>query len=194
MLKINRKKDERVVHACTNNCADIPNGVTVNSTELVAGSVLKEGSALAKDASTGLYHVCKTALVVENVSNSDTDIEVAKGSQFKVGEYVMAKAGAKAYAISEIDKSNAAYDKITVGTTLGIAISKGESIQQAAAGSSSTTSALKYVPTALTGDSYDVDGLSNVAVVAVTIGQFKESIIPPVSADMKKTLTGIVFI
>ena len=34
-LRIDRKKDERVVHACTHNLADIPNGVTVCSADLI---------------------------------------------------------------------------------------------------------------------------------------------------------------
>ena len=46
-LKIDRKQDKRVVHACTHMLADIPNGVTVCSSELVAGGILQEGTALA---------------------------------------------------------------------------------------------------------------------------------------------------
>ena len=47
----------------------------------------------------------------------------------------------------------------------------------------------------MTGDSYTVEALSNHAVVAVTIGQFKESVIPAVGDDIKAAFAGsIVFI
>jgi hypothetical protein len=44
------------------------------------------------------------------------------------------------------------------------------------------------------GDSYDVEALNNHFVAAVTIGQFKESVIPPISEAIKSALKGIVFI
>lgn len=47
-LRIDRKKDERVVHACTHNLADIPNGVTVCSADLIPGGILREGTAIGK--------------------------------------------------------------------------------------------------------------------------------------------------
>ena len=193
MLKINRQKDERVVHACTNNLADIPNGVTVCSAELVPDSVLLEGTAIAP-AADGLYHVCKTAKLTEAATTSTTDYKVAKGHQFKVGDFVMAKVGGKAYAITAINNGNPTYDVITVGTTLGVAVKVGESLQLAAAESTGTSSKLKYAPIALTGDGYDIKKLDNHAVSAVTIGQFKKDLIPAVSDDMMATLRGIVLI
>ena len=98
-LTIKRKEDKRVVHACTHNLADIPNGVTVKSAELVSGSILKEGTAIGK-GSDGLYHVEKTALVVEAVAASGTSVKIAKGSHFKVGDFVMSAVNGKAYAIN----------------------------------------------------------------------------------------------
>ncbi|MFR4462196.1 MAG: hypothetical protein ACLT63_15395 [Bacteroides xylanisolvens] len=46
----------------------------------------------------------------------------------------------------------------------------------------------------MTGDSYDVEALNNHFVTAVTIGQFKESVIPAVSDDIKAALPGISLI
>lgn len=190
-LRIDRKQDKRVVHACTHNVADIPNGVTVSAADLVAGSVLQEGTPIGKD-SAGLYHVVKTAKITEAASNTATTYKVEKGHHFKKGDFVMLKVGGKAYAITAIDASNAAYDEITVGTTLGVAAKVGEALVQAAAESTGTASAFKYAPKAMTGDSYTVEALSNHAVVAVTIGQFKESIIPALSDDIKKAFAGSI--
>lgn len=193
-LRIDRKQDKRVVHACTHNLADIPNGVTVSAADLIAGSVLQEGTALGKD-SAGLYHVVKTARLTEAATTSTTVYKVEKGHHFKEGDFVMLKKGGKAYAIASINKANAAYDEITVGTTLGVTAAIGGALMQAAAESTGSSSAFKYQPKAMTGDSYTVEALSNHAVVAVTIGQFKESVIPAVGDDIKAAFAGsIVFI
>lgn len=191
-LTIKRKEDKRVVHACTHNLADIPNGVTVKSAELVSGSILKEGTAIGK-GSDGLYHVEKTALVVENVAASGTSIKIAKGSHFKVGDFVMSAVNGKAYAITAIDTTNATYDTVTIGTAIG-EIAKNAIIMLADGEHASSGAAFKFAPKALTGDSYDVEALSNHLVSAVTIGQFKESVIPPINNAILGALKGIVLI
>lgn len=191
-LTIKRKEDKRVVHACTHNIADIPNGVTVKSAELVSGSVLKEGTAIGK-GSDELYHVEKTALVVEAVAASGTSVKIAKGSHFKVGDFVMSAVNGKAYAITAIDTTNATYDTVTIGTAIG-AIAKGAIIMLADGEHASSGAAFKFAPKALTGDSYDVEALSNHLVSAVTIGQFKESVIPPINDAILGALKGIVLI
>lgn len=191
-LTIKRKEDKRVVHACTHNLADIPNGVTVKSAELVSGSVLKEGTAIGK-GSDGLYHVEKTALVVEAVAASGTSIKIAKGSHFKVGDFVMSAVNGKAYAITAIDTTNATYDTVTIGTAIGV-IAKDAIIMLADGEHASSGAAFKFAPKALTGDSYDVEALSNHLVSAVTIGQFKESVIPPINDAILGALKGIVLI
>ena len=191
-LTIKRKEDKRVVHACTHNLADIPNGVTVKSAELVSGSILKEGTAIGK-GSDGLYHVEKTALVVETVASSGTSVKIAKGSHFKVGDFVMSAVNGKAYAITAIDTTNATYDTVTIGTAIG-AIEKDAIIMLADGEHASSGAAFKFAPKALTGDSYDVEALSNHLVSAVTIGQFKESVIPPINDAILGELKGIVLI
>lgn len=191
-LTIKRKEDKRVVHACTHNLADIPNGVTVKSAELVSGSILKEGTAIGK-GSDGLYHVEKTALVVEAVAASGTSVKIAKGSHFKVGDFVMSAVNGKAYAITAIDTTNATYDTVTIGTAIGV-IAKDAILMLADGEHASSGAAFKFTPKALTGDSYDVEALSNHLVSAVTIGQFKESVIPPINDAILGALKGIVLI
>ena len=191
-LRIDRKQDKRVVHACTHNLADIPNGVTVCSADLVAGGVLQEGTVIGKDEA-GLFHAVKTARVTEEATNAATSYKVAKGHHFKKGDFVMLKVGDKAYAVTGIDSSEATHDTITVGTTLGEAVKVGDALVEAKAQAASGA-AFKYKPKAMTGDSYDVEALNNHFVTAVTIGQFKESVIPAVSDDIKAALPGIVLI
>lgn len=190
--RIKREQDERTAHACTNNLADIPNGVTVCVADLIPGVPLREGTAIAPDEA-GLYHVVKTASVVEAATTTATAYKVAKGHHFKVGDFVMFKTGAKSYAITAIDTTPATFDTITVGTTLGAAIPIGGTLTQAKA-ESATTSAFKYAPFAVCGDSYPVEALSNTAVAAVTFGQFKAALCPPISDDIKAALPTIKFI
>ena len=191
-MRIQRKQDERIAHACTHNLADIPNGVTVCVADLIPGIPLREGSAIGPDEA-GLYHLVKTARVTEAATNAATEYKVAKGHHFKVGDFVMIKTGGASYAITGIDSTPATHDIITVGTTLGKAVAVGGTLTQAKA-ESATTSAFKYTPVAACGDSYDVEALTNTPIAAVTFGQFKAALCPAVSDDIKAALTTVKFI
>lgn len=193
MLKIDRKKDNRVIRAFTHKLADIPNGITVSAADLTQ-KVLHEGTPVGKDEN-GLYHVVKVAVLSAAATNTATAYTVKKGHNFKVGDVVMLATGSKAYTITEIatNADNATSDDLTVDTTLGMAAKAGDSLYLAAKAGASG-SAFKYAPVALVGESYDVDELSNHIVNAWTIGQIRESNIPPIGAEVKAKLTGIQFI
>lgn len=193
MLKIDRKKDNRVIRAFTHKLADIPNGITVSAADLTQ-KVLHEGTPVGKDEN-GLYHVVKVAVLSADATNTATAYTVKKGHNFKVGDVVMLATGSKAYTITEIatNADDATSDDLTVDTTLGTAAKAGDSLYLAAKDGASG-SAFKYAPVALVGESYDVDELSNHIVNAWTIGQIRESNIPPIGAEVKAKLTGIQFI
>lgn len=193
MLKIDRKKDNRVIRAFTHKLADIPNGITVSAADLTQ-KVLHEGTPVGKDEN-GLYHVVKVAVLSADATNTATAYTVKKGHNFKVGDVVMLATGSKAYTITEIatNADDATSDDLTVGTTLGVAAKAGDSLYLAAKAGASGA-AFKYTPVALVGESYDVDALSNHIVNAWTIGQIRESNIPPIGAEVKAKLTGIQFI
>lgn len=191
-MRYQRKQDERTAHACTHNLADIPNGVTVSVADLIPGVPLREGSAIAPDEA-GFYHLVKTAEVTEAATSTATAYKVAKGHHFKVGDFVMFKTGAKSYAITAIDTTAKTHDTITVGTTLGAAIPVGGVLTQAKE-ESATVSAFKYAPFACVGDSYPVEALTNTPVPAVTFGQFKTALCPPISDAIKAALPTIKFI
>lgn len=193
MLKIDRKKDNRVIRAFTHKLADIPNGITVSAADLTQ-KVLHEGTPVGKDEN-GLYHVVKVAVLSADATNTATAYTVKKGHNFKVGDVVMLATGSTAYTITEIatNADDATSDDLTVDTTLGTAAKAGDSLYLAAKAGASG-SAFKYAPVALVGESYDVDELSNHIVNAWTIGQIRESNIPPIGAEVKAKLTGIQFI
>ena len=195
MLTIIRQKDNRVVRAFTHRLADIPNGVNVSSSEFTQ-SVLKEGTPVGKDATTGLYHPVKVAILTAAAGATDVTYTVAKGHNFKVGDFIMLKPGAKAYAITAIatNETDETSDDITVGTTLGAAAAKGDGIYQAKAEATGTQSKFKYEPVGLVGESYDIEPNSNLLVNVVTIGQVREALIPALGAEVKAKLPLIKFI
>lgn len=193
MLKIERKKDNRVIHAFTHKLADIPNGITVSAADFTQ-KTLHEGTPVGRDAN-GLYHIVKMALLTADATNAATAYTVKKGHNFKVGEVVMLTPNGKAYAITAIatNADNPNSDDLTVETTLGVAAKAGAVLYHAAKAGASD-SAFKYAPEALVGESYDVEALANHVVNAVTIGQIRESNIPAVGSEVKEKLTGIHFI
>ncbi|MDR2627126.1 MAG: hypothetical protein LBC40_03725 [Dysgonamonadaceae bacterium] len=83
----------------------------------------------------GLGHILVAAVLSADATSSDTEYRVKKGHQFKVGQFVTSgdAASVKAYAITAIDVSNADYDVITVGTTLGVALPLGSTLHQVTA-------------------------------------------------------------
>lgn len=195
MLTIVRQKDNRVVRAFTHRLADIPNGVNVSSSEFTQ-SVLKEGTPVGKDATTGLYHPVKVAILTAAAGATDVAYTVAKGHNFKVGDFIMLKPAGKAYAITAIatNETDETSDDITVGTTLGAAAAKGDGIYQAAAQAATNVSDFKYQPIGLVGESYDVEPNSNLLANVVTIGQVREALIPAPGAEVKAKLPLIKFI
>lgn len=97
-------------------------GFVLDDSTLTAGNTVKAGQPLGFDESTRKAKVVKLAKVYENAISSATAIKVYKGHHFKVGDYIAKTAGSAAYAITVIDTSNASYDTLTVGTTLGVAL------------------------------------------------------------------------
>ena len=149
-MTVKRRKDTRTPRVIMHRIADIRGGVSVKVSEL-GGDFIQEGAVLSKADEKGICHVVKIAQVTAEVGASDKTIKVKKGHNFVKGDFIMTKVGGVAYDITAIDtESSKTFDTITVSTTLG-AISQGGFIIEAAAKSTSTTSALKYVPQSING-------------------------------------------
>ncbi len=187
MLEIKREKDSRVVKCILHRVADIPGGVGIDTANL-GGNALKEGTPLGK-GSNGLYKVVKTAKVTENASNSATSIKVAKGHHFIAGDKI-SNGTANAQTISSIDKTNAAYDVITVGTTLGAALSVGDVLFEANSGATT----LAVTPICVAGSNYDVEAGKNLFVDAWVIAVVLEGNAPVVNSTIKTALKTVVYV
>lgn len=187
MLKIDRKKDNRVVKCILHRVADIPGGVTI-SVATLGGSALLEGTPVGK-GKDGMYNVCKTAQIVTDATATDTIYEVAKGHHFKVGDR-FAIDDANGQKITAIDKSDVAKDKITLEATLG-AVVKADTC---AFESSGANKVAKVAPIAIAGSNYDVDPNSNLFVDAWVHAVVRESNAPKVSDTLKEALKCVSYI
>lgn len=187
-MQVKRKKDNRVVKCILHRVADIPGGVTVETASL-GGKALFEGTPLGK-GSNGLYKVAKTAQITATATATATTYEVAKGHHFKVGDRFSA-GGANGQSITAIDKSDPAKDTITVGTTLGKALSVGDVAFESA--EANTTP--KVEPTVIAGSNYDVDpDGDNLWVDAWVIAVVRDSNSPAIPSAMLSTLKGIHYV
>ncbi|MBR8535394.1 hypothetical protein KDU71_07465 [Carboxylicivirga sediminis] len=104
-------------------------GFTFDRSVLKDGvDMLEKGALFAADYANKTAKLVKTAKLHANATNAATDYQVGKNHQFKVGEYFAATKGGAAYAITAVDTSNAAYDVITLGTTLGVALTAADDV------------------------------------------------------------------
>lgn len=172
---------------------DISGGVTVAAADFTNGAIIPAGSVIGKDTN-GLYHILKTARLHTAATNTATDYLVLKGHGFKVGDFMAALTGAKAYAITAINTGNADYDTISVGTTLGVAIAQYAGVFQALAESTSTTSAFKVAPLAVTGSSLELKTGDTNVVDAYLRATLIEANVPVATAQIKAALPQILWL
>jgi len=103
-------------------------GFYLASTGLPAGTIIPAGTGFVYDEATRVATMWGGAVLYADAGNTDVTYQVKKGHTLIVGKYLAAVSGGKAYAITAIDTSNAAYDVLTVGTTLGAALTAGANL------------------------------------------------------------------
>lgn len=104
----------------------VQGGFLLIKTNLAKGLILYRGTPLVYDEAARTATLLGVAKIHANASNSATSYQIEKGSNLLSGNYLAVAPGGAAYAITGIDTSNAAYDTVTVGTTLGVAVTAGE--------------------------------------------------------------------
>ena len=198
-MTVTRRKDTRTPRVFMHKTADIRGGVSVKVSEL-GGDFLNEGAVLSAP-DNGICHVVKIAVLSAEATDTATDIKVNKGHNFKVGDFIMADEGGKAYAITSITTTEKTHDTIKVKTTLGVKIEKGgfiieaaaeataESAAESAAETAAETSKLKYTPLSLVGTGKPIVQNSNLDTDAWLIGVTKGN---PLPECVMKHLKGII--
>ncbi len=95
-------------------------GFLLITTGLTIGAILLAGTPLVFDEAARTATVLHVGVAQATAGGAATAYRLKKGHTFKVGDYLASGAvGGKAYAITAIDTSNADYDELTVGTTIG---------------------------------------------------------------------------
>lgn len=194
-MTVTRRKDTRTPRVFMHKTADIRGGVSVKVSEL-GGDFLNEGAVLSAP-DNGICHVVKIAVLSAEAAEAATEIKVNKGHNFKVGDFIMADEGGKAYAIISITTTEKTYDTINVKASLGVKIKKGgfiieaatESAAESPAESAAETSKLKYTPLSLVGTGKPIVQNSNLDTDAWLIGVTKGN---PLPECVMKHLKGII--
>ena len=148
------------------------------------GLVIPAGTPIGFDESTRIAKVCKIGVAQANATNTATTYKVLKGSLLKVGMSINSGAGT-ARSITEIDTTNADYDLLTVGSTIGVAVTAGDAIFVSDAGYTGVKGLLYEDAT------INSNGVVDVAVVLH--GAVYARRIPPVPATIQAKLPLIIF-
>lgn len=177
-----------------NSIEDKVGGGTIAKADLVSADELKPGAVVGEDAN-GLLHVVKTLKVYEAATNTATSIKVFKGHEAKVGDVISNnKFAGASVAITAINTSNADYDTITVGATIGVVLNIGDVLVQANAAAAAGAGVYKYTPVGITIAAVDLT-VANQGTGVMVRGTVKESLMPyPVNAGIKEKLSLIRFV
>ena len=111
-----RQQDAAKKNAIFHKIADLPGGVTVETTGLTA-EIIPEATLLTPGTG-GKWKTIAEAVVLEVASASATDYVVKKGHLFKVEDKIL-KSGSTTVNITAINTTDANKDTITVDATLG---------------------------------------------------------------------------
>jgi hypothetical protein len=163
-------------------------GYTLDTTGLIAGSVLLPGTVIIPDDITRKARIVKSAKVVAVADANALVYQVEKGHQFATGDNISLVLKGKAYPAT-VDKTNPLYDTLTVGTTLGAA-AIGASIYQSST-TGATNSALSGTPKGTLYEHCVVEDNSTLTVVLR--GTVYARRIPTVPADVQALLPLIIF-
>lgn len=148
-------------------------GAVLNRARLKTGTTeIKAGTPLY--ISDGAAEIIKTAAVI--TGGNTTGIRVGKNHQFIVGEFVMYTENGAAMEITAITTSNANYDVITIGTTLGASLTTGHILLEAAAQADSNASP-KYTANAILKTTVNVEN-ANPTCSGVVRGSVREAALP----------------
>jgi len=155
---------------------DVPGGGVVEKDDFKTASTgMKEG-ALLGIASDGIYHLTKTAMLVNSVATEDTAVVVYNNHEFKAGDYFQNTGNtASGTAITSIAASGAGCDVLNC-TYAGPALSASGVIIQAATGTARALGFL-YSPVAIATNPVDLTA-DNTGCGLLVRGRVRKSQLP----------------
>lgn len=136
--------------------SDVPNGASLVLSTLIVGNQVPEASPVSVPAS-GVRTYCKAGKI--ETGSTTTAIKILTGDHhFKVGDFLCAKEGGLAYAITGI-VSASGIDTITVGTAIDADVDGW--VYEAGAESATTTSAFANSPDAIIKEAFVVPAVGS---------------------------------
>ncbi len=114
-----------------NETIDKPGGGTlkIGSLDRSKGSIAP--GFFVGETEKGLLQMLVGAVLFADVANNAVNYKVKKGHQVKVGMFLAGDAeGSKAYAVTKVVTTDAEFDTITLGTTLGVTLKTGQSLYE----------------------------------------------------------------
>jgi len=169
MKQISKSADKQTKKVIINRIADIPAGISLVLSTLVAGTVVPEGTPVTAPVD-GKRTVCKSAKLLAGSTTTVMRVESAT-NQFKTGDIAFQVAGGAAYAGTVAREAGTVggvvYDTITVGTALESA-AEGTVIYQSsvAAGEGADTGALENTADAILKEAFEVPSGDHVIFMA----------------------------
>lgn len=173
------------------NLEDVPGGLTLDQDlNFETDQNVQAGELIKYDESTRLALIAKLATVYETTAG--TAIKVNKGHSLATGDIISTGAdGGEAYAITSVDQSNADYDIVNVGTSLGSLTAN--DVLWLSSGVEGVASGAALLPNGIL--KFDVKPSANDAISVVTRGTVYERRLPGVyggygvPTQMKVSLT-----
>ena len=104
-------------------------GFNLYDSSLPEGYLIPVLAPIAVDFTTRKVKVVKNATIVEAANATATQYKIAKSSLVGVGMFL--GTGAKGAQVTAVDKTNADYDLVTVGATIGAAVTVGQVLFEA---------------------------------------------------------------
>ena len=116
-MVVRRKKGAESVRIIEHKIADVRGGVSVKTSNLPSG-ILEEGAVLSIPTD-GICSVIKVAKVVTEVAESSKTIEIAKGSNIAVGDYIKVAGGSSSVKVSAVNSADVTKDILTTASAIG---------------------------------------------------------------------------
>lgn len=161
----------------------IQGGFNLDISNLVEGRVIEPATPLFVDFKTRTAKVSISVGVLEEASETDTEIKVKKGSHAYVGMFL--GDGAKGAKVSKVDKSNADYDVITVEATMGVKLPVDSVLFEASAVGGKN---LKVVPNFINYTRVTVEEGATVTAVGQAYEIRESKLYAPISEKEKEAL------
>lgn len=157
----------------------------LNTTGLVVGTKLPRFTPVCVDMAKRTCEVVKNAKLVEDAAADATSIKIAKNSL--VYEGMILGTGSKGATVQKVDKSNAAYDVVTLAAAFGAKVAAGKVLFEASAeGGTTPKNTANYV---IYEETKVEDGIVLVALIMRAFEIQEEKLTLPISEKDKTGLT-----